>query len=72
MGDSRLEFPTSLPTEKEQGRKSLREALAAYIEEFGQKPNEEELSALLGVSISLIRLSLEAANVNVMVPIDSN
>ena len=43
----------------------------AYIEEFGQKPTEDELSDLLGVSISLIRLSLEAANVNVMVPIDS-
>jgi RNA polymerase primary sigma factor len=42
----------------------------AYVEEFGQKPTEEELSDLLGVSVNLIRLSLEAANVNVLIPID--
>ena len=43
----------------------------AYVEEFGQRPSEEELSCLLGVSINLIRLSLEAANVNVHVPLDA-
>jgi RNA polymerase primary sigma factor len=43
----------------------------SYWEEFGQMPTIPELSCLLGVSENLIKLSLDAASVNVVVPIDS-
>ena len=42
-----------------------------YWDEFGQMPTVTELSALLGVSENLVKLSLDAASVNVIVPIDT-
>ena len=42
----------------------------AYWDEFHEMPSIEELSALLGVSENLVKLSLDAANVNVHVSID--
>ena len=43
----------------------------AYWEEFGQAPSIPELAALLGVSENLIKLSLDAASVNLTVSLDS-
>lgn len=43
----------------------------AYWDEFGQMPTITELAALLGVSENLVKLSLDAASVNVIVPIDT-
>ena len=42
-----------------------------YWETFRQMPTVSELSLLIGVSENLIKLSLDAANVNVLIPIDS-
>ncbi len=43
----------------------------AYQDEFGQQPTIEELACLLGVSENLVRLSLDAANVNVILPLEA-
>jgi len=43
----------------------------SYLDEFGQQPTTEELAALLGVSENLVRLSLDAANVNVILPLEA-
>jgi RNA polymerase primary sigma factor len=43
----------------------------AYWDEFHENPTIEELSTLLGVSENLIKLSLDAANVNVHIPLDT-
>jgi len=44
----------------------------AYMEEFGEMPTIEELASLLGVSENLIKLSIDAANVNVLIPLDDS
>ena len=43
----------------------------AYVEEFGDMPSIPELACLLGVSENLVKLSLDAANVNIHIPIDT-
>jgi len=43
----------------------------AYVDEFGEMPTITELACLLGVSENLVKLSLDAANVNVHIPIDT-
>ncbi len=43
----------------------------AYVEEFGEMPTIPELACLLGVSENLVKLSLDAANVNIHIPLDA-
>ena len=43
----------------------------SYWDEFREMPTIPELAVLLGVSENLVKLSLDAANVNVHVPLDS-
>lgn len=43
----------------------------SYWDEFGQMPSNAELATLLGVSENLIKLSLDAASINLTVPLDS-
>jgi RNA polymerase primary sigma factor len=44
----------------------------SYWDEFHEMPSIQELSTLLGVSENLVKLSLDAANVNVHVSIDDS
>ena len=44
----------------------------SYWDEFREMPSIQELSTLLGVSENLVKLSLDAANVNVHVSIDDS
>jgi RNA polymerase primary sigma factor len=43
----------------------------SYWDEFSEMPTISELAGLLGVSENLVKLSLDAANVNVHVPLDT-
>lgn len=43
----------------------------SYWDEFNEMPSIEELATLLGVSENLVKLSLDAANVNVHIPLDT-